>query len=567
MSAKKVIKNTETKEKKYTAEEMTQFWHAVSNAVKTENKSNDGFNPLNGNIKVQLREPHAMHTTIESGKYTTKMMKASAIYDSVMRKDERYTFNDVDYNPYGNQPMSIPSNSFFNSLNSLVINNFFIGYGELALISQNPILSNICQIRAHEIVSKWIRIVSNGDKDRTKEIKILEDWFKKRKIRELFKNALDKAFKFGGCIVYISIKGDDDNSHDLDTSSSLRTERENPLLIDNLQIGKGSINDLVLIEPTWYTAVNWQSMDPLRSDFYKPQKYTLLGRLTHATRLMHFKYKEVPDILKPTYMFNGQPLTQELLPYLMGFEQARNNINKLIGKYNHFVLKTGIEQLLNSSDNLISAGQNLGTRIAMFNQIATSNNVVAIEKTAEEFENIQINLNGVAEPQNLNMLYLSSLARIPVTKLFQNSLPGMNPTGEFETNSYHDTIRQDQANMADDHMHTVLQLGQLDCFGELMPDITFEWNPLGAANELETAEIKLKGAQEIANLVSAGIVIPLQAAKKLQSDKKSGWDNLEIKESDYPKGFAEEKPMNNKSENTGAAGASGMKTEIKPKNN
>lgn len=527
---KKQVTKTETKAKEVPPKQkvnMSQFWQVVADTASHVAKQNDKqYSALTTSLKNQFREPYAMDIKTEGNTVKFKLEKASTIYDNAMAKSERYTFNDASYNPYINAPMAIPPVNYFNNLNSLVINNFFIGYGELSLISQNPIISGICEVRADEIIGKWIKFTTTGDIDRTKEISQLTKWYEDMKIKEIFRQAVWWAFLFGGCIVYPSLKK-------IDVENGSDEERGKPLMLDKLQVGKGDVQYFTLIEPIWYTAINWQSFNPLKRDFYKPEKYTVMGRITHATRLLHFKYKEVPDILKPSYMFNGQPLSQELVPYLMGFEQSRNNLNMLIAKYNHFVLKTNTEALLSDTDSLVAMGQNLGTRIAMFNQIASANNVVAIDKELEDFANITLNLAGVCDVQNQNMSYLCSIGKIPIVKLFQNSLPGLNPTGEFETNSFYDTIRKDRSNMVDQHHNTVLKLAQLDIFGEIYDDINFEWEPLEVANELELSQIRLNKSNESATYVNSGIIHPLTVAKNLQADPDSGWEGIEIEESDY----------------------------------
>lgn len=540
LKAKKQVKKQDVKiENKPKTIDKTMFWKAVADGANAYKKQ-DNQSGLVGSIRNHFRDPYALDIVKDGNSFAIKQVKASVIYDNAMLKDERYTFNDsvTNYNPYLNSPMTLPPANYFNNLNSLIINNFFVGYGELSLIAQNPIISNICQIRSHEVIGKWIKISSTGETDHTDKIKKLNTWFKEKKVKELFKQAIHWSFQFGGCMIYHKLKGDENEDNGL-------VERAKPLMIDKLQIGRGDVESLILIEPNWYTAINWQSFDPLKTDFYKPQKYTILGRLTHATRVMHFKYKEVPDILKPTYMFNGQPLAQELLPYLMGFEQSRNNINMLIAKYNHFVLGTDLKKLLPEQSDLIDAGQNLGMRIAIFNQVASANNVVAIDKNTETFENISLNLSGVSDVMNQNISYVCSIARIPITKLFQNSLNGMNPTGEFETNSFYDTIREDRANIVDPHLDTIFKLAQLDLFGEIYEDISYEWEPLEEANELELSQIRLNKAQESVQYVTSGILHPLNVAKKLQTDKESGWDGLEINESDYETDLSQHEDIEN----------------------
>lgn len=475
-----------------------------------------------------------------------KWHKASDVYDKYITQDKRFNdgrFSDsVGYNPYSSAlNTATPSANYFNNLNSLVINNFFVGYGQLSILAQNPLISNICDIRATECISKWgeFVVVGDGKDDKTDKIKQLEKWFKKFEIKKKIRLAKYYSFMFGGCRMYIKMRGDGDFED---------PERVKPLLIDKLQISKGDIEDLKIIEPLWYTAVNWQALDPTLEDFYNPSMYVVLGKMTHATRLISFVYKEVPDILKPTYLFNGQPLSQELIPYLMGAEQSRVNINKLISKANHFVLGTNLEAIIGDQSNAFINGQNLGTRINMMNATTTNGNVVAIDKDTETFENISVNLGGLNDIQAQNIQYVCSIARIPVTKLFCNSLAGLNPTGEHETNNWYDTTRADQASI-DEQMDKITHIAMLDNFGEIDDEIEWKWLPLEKANELEVSQINLNKMNELAAGVGSQILAPMQAAKILQADEDSGYNNLEIIEEDYMQqfeNFEPESPDNDK---------------------
>ena len=502
---------TNNKEKKITQEDRLLFWQGLNSQI--GNKQEEKIN-LNKIFKDNL---------VFDGLGNTK--KASQIYDEVMPKNDKYTINDNAYNPYTSTASVIPPN-YFNNVNALLINNFFLGYGELSLLAQNPIISNICSIRADEIISKWIKFNSTSDTDKSEKIKILEKWFKDKKIKEIFREAITKSFLFGGCQVYIKIANDEEDV------KNEQKEREQPLIIDKLKIDKNSVEYLQVIEPVWYTAIYWQSFNPLLPDFYKPQKYSVLGRTLHQSRMLHFKYKEMPDILKPTYMFNGIPLAQEITAYLMGFEQSRINLNKLIAKSNHFKLGTNIEAMIEDESSAFVSGTNVGTRISMFNRIQSVANVIAIDKETEDFENVSVNVQGLDDIMNQNVQYVCSIARIPVSKLFQNSLKGLNPTGEFETNSFYDTIKEDRANMVDEHLTATVNLSMIDCFGDIDEDINWEWLPLEEANEVEASQIKLNKANEIATLVNSGVIDALQGAKKLQSDKDSGWNDIEIVESE-----------------------------------
>lgn len=463
---------------------------------------------------------------VNNQKYTPAQMyeryTSNSEQTQVLNDYKNYTLDDsvVGYNPYNQAGLSIAPANYFDNLNSLLINNFFIGFAELSLLQQHPIISNVVRIRTDEMLSKWLKFTSKSKQDKTELIKKIEEWVKKHKIQEHFKHCVQTAYAQGGSQLFISYKNDDN-------------QLAEPLLINKLQINKDSVNYFQHVEPIWYTAIDWQAYNPLKPNFYKPQKYVVMGQVVHSTRLLHFKYKPVPDVLKPSYLFNGPSITQELIPYLQGFEQGRINCNKLIAKANHFVLKANLEPLIDDQNPAFQQGQTLGARISAFNYVATNGNIVAINKDTEDFENISTNFGGVTELTEQNMQYVSAISRIPQVKLFENSLKGLNPSGKFENKNFYDTIIEDRVNMVDQHMQTILEICQLDITGEIDHDINFEWLPLGESNELEKSQIEMNKATELATYVNSNILAPIDAAKHLQQSENSGYNNLQIHEEDY----------------------------------
>jgi len=49
---------------------------------------------------------------------------------------------------------------------------------------------------------------------------------------------------------------------------------------------------------------------PSEADWYRPSEWFVMGKQIHATRLLTFVGREVPDILKPAYSFGGLSMTQ-----------------------------------------------------------------------------------------------------------------------------------------------------------------------------------------------------------------------------------------------------------------
>jgi hypothetical protein len=99
---------------------------------------------------------------------------------------------------------------------------------------------------------------------------------------------------FGHGQIFIKIKGQESDE-----------ARKLPLVIDPATIKKGSLLGFAVVEPLWTTPYAYNSNDPTAPDFYKPRAWFVLGKQTHADRLLSFISRPVPDMLKPAYNFGG----------------------------------------------------------------------------------------------------------------------------------------------------------------------------------------------------------------------------------------------------------------------
>ena len=64
--------------------------------------------------------------------------------------------------------------------------------------------------------------------------------------------------------------------------------------------------------------------DPAAIDFYEPTYWRVNGNLYHKSHLIITRYSEVADILKPTYIYGGIPLTQMLYEAVYNYERTSN---------------------------------------------------------------------------------------------------------------------------------------------------------------------------------------------------------------------------------------------------
>lgn len=415
------------------------------------------------------------------------------------------------------------SAGYLGQVNNLLINNTFMGWAELSLILQNPILNSVCSVKADEVTGKWIDFISTSEtEDKEPKIKQLVEEFDRLNVKQIVNRAMYLSYGMGGCLLYPKITGDENEK-----------ERENPLVIaDNLKI-KDNLEYLQVIEPLYYVAINYVTDNPFSQWFYKPEKYVVLGMTIHESRICKFLVNEAPNLLKPTYLFNGIPLAQQMIPFVMNFETIRTEIVKIVKRFNTSVLKTNLLSILSDSSNAFTNGSKLANRIRGFIASASNTGVLALDKDSEEFVQIQINLSGLDKLQAQAAEFICLVARMPATKLFGTPAEGFNATGEHDLKNYYDSIRTDQEKIASPHITKLMHLAMLNIWGKIDKDINFVWNNLEEANELQESQIRLNLANEIAAYVDRDIITPQQAAERIANDENSGWDGLEILEADF----------------------------------
>ena len=154
---------------------------------------------------------------------------------------------------YGNDNNSyIPqiNNNYFSQLNNLLVNNTFIGWGELALIAQHPIINAVCRTKANEATNKWIEFFSTSETDdKENKIKELTKEFDRLGVKEHVNRAFYYSYLMGQYILYPKLKDDESDE-----------EKKKPLIMEDLKIPKGGLEYIQGFDPTFYVPINYNKI-------------------------------------------------------------------------------------------------------------------------------------------------------------------------------------------------------------------------------------------------------------------------------------------------------------------
>jgi hypothetical protein len=396
----------------------------------------------------------------------------------------------------------------------------FIGYPYLAELAQRPEYRRAVEIIAWEMTRKWIKFTATGDDDKSDKIKDLEAEFDRLKVKRAFRRAAEVDGFFGRAHIF------PDFGHptsDLGKPVGDGTERGS-----KAKIATGSLKSLRVIEAMWAYPMAYNASDPLLPDWYAPHTWGIMGRDVHATRLLTFVGRPVPDILKPAYSFGGLALTQMMKPYVDIWLQTRQSVADLIKAFSTMVLQTNMAGTTGAVD------QGLFDRVAFFNQFRSNESTMVIDKETEDLKNVAAPLSGLDALQAQSQEHLCAITGIPLVKYTGISPAGLNASSEGELRVFYDGIYAAQINLFEEPLQRLLRFVQLSLFGEVDPEIGFDFIPLWEMSEKEKAEIRKANAETGQILVDGGALSPEEERCRVIDDEDSPYAGLDPDEMPLP---------------------------------
>ncbi|MBO9332889.1 DUF1073 domain-containing protein [Achromobacter xylosoxidans] len=398
----------------------------------------------------------------------------------------------------------------------------FLGYPYLAELSQRPEYRKMSDVIAKEMTRKWIKLEVKGDDDKGDKLEIIEKAMRRHRLRAKFRLAALQDGLFGRSQIYIDVKTPSGTLAWADTD-----ELQSILVKSPAKIAKGSLVGFKVIDPVWTTPYLYNSDNPMRADFYKPTSWFVLGRQVHSSRLLNIVSREVPDLLKASYNFGGMSMTQLAIPYVNNWLKTRQAVANLIDGFSVPLFMTNMASILGGSP-----GDDVFSRVDIFNRMRSNRGAWAIDKESEDFRFENVPLSGLDALQNQSLEQLSVVSGIPLVKLMGISPSGLNATADGEIRVFYDDMHSAQEAVFRDPLQTCLEMIQLSEFGEIDPDITFSFVPLWQMSEKELAEVRKYDAETDAVLVDIGAVSPQEVRERIAADETNGYHSLDVSDDD-----------------------------------
>lgn len=380
----------------------------------------------------------------------------------------------------------------------------FLGFPYLAELNQITEYRTPAELLSDEMCRRWGKPVNAGEDDLTDKLAEITERMEQLKVRDRFREAALKTEEFGRAHISILVK-DQDN----DATQQLPLD----------EIEQGTLLGFATIEPYWLTPYSWNSTNPMRPDFYKPQSWFVLGKKTHHTRLMTFIFREVPDLLKPAYDFAGISMTQLMMPYVNRWLRTAKNVNDLINIFSIVTLHTDLEALLEDPSEFEK-------RMKAFTQARDNRGLLMIQKDVEDLKVNEQTLGSLDKLQAQAQEHMATPARTPLIKFFGITPSGLNATAEPELRVHETYVKGMQEKGFNSHIDRTLALVQMDLYGKVDPNIKWEWTPLFEPSGKELAEIRKSDADRDQAYVSMGAVDNEEVRTKLKNDPESGYNGL-----------------------------------------
>ena len=206
-----------------------------------------------------------------------------------------------------------------------------------------------------------------------------------------------------------------------------------------------------------------------------------------------------------------------------------DSVNKLISNFSILVLKTNMSTILQSGTRGTGGTADAGgllNRLKLFIMNRDNQGVMATDKDTEELMQLAVPLSGLAELQSQAQEHMAAPSHIPLVKLTGITPSGLNASSEGEITVWHEFIGAEQENVLEPVLDVILDLAQLDLYGEIDEDIGYAFVPLVEGSLKEIAEIRKSDGDLILGMINGGVISQDEGRESLASNPDSGFSNL-----------------------------------------
>jgi len=396
----------------------------------------------------------------------------------------------------------------------------FPGYPYLAQLAQLPEYRRMVGVIAEEMTRKWIEVkaAGEGDESKAERVSAIVKTMERLQVREAFRIAAEHDGFFGRGQIYIDVRSPKGLSAWMSPE-----ELQSRLFLSDKKIGRGALLGLRVIEPVWTYPGIYNADNPLSDDFYRPAEWFVMGKTVHASRMLNFISRPVPDMLKAAYNFGGLSLTQIAEPYVSNWLRTRDSVGDTLHAFSLSGIKTDMGQVLSGKSDPTYA-----RRAELYNRTRDNRGLLVLDKNKEDFFQFNTPLSGLDTLQAQAQEHMFFVSAIPSVKFAGLSPTGLNASSEGEIKVFYDTIAAMRVKMFKEPLRRVIDIIQLSEFGDVDPDITFEFEPLHELTREQLATLRKTEAETDQIYAGVGAVTNNEVRDRLATDPDSPYTTLDL---------------------------------------
>lgn len=390
----------------------------------------------------------------------------------------------------------------------------FIGYQLCALMAQHWLINKACVVPARDAIRKGYKFTVNDGSPI--DPKVLDAITHANKRFKLNKNLVEFAKLgrvFGIRIALCVVESDDPDYY------------VKPFNPDSVRAG--SYRGIAQIDPYWCVPelTSYSAFNPASIDFYEPGYWIVNNQRYHKSHLVILRGPEVPDILKPSYLYGGLSIPQLIYERVYASERTANEAPQLALSKRAMVFYTDTATALANQGDFEE-------RLSLWARFRDNFGVKVADKDADQIEQHDTSLADLDAVIMTQYQLVAAAANIPSTKLMGTTPKGFNASGDYEADSYHEELESIQVNdlepLIDRHMVCLMRSEIAPKFGISPIALSCTWEPLDSLSSQDAAAVNKTKAETDLILVQAGALDGHDVRARVSAEEDSGHNGLAV---------------------------------------
>lgn len=395
----------------------------------------------------------------------------------------------------------------------------FIGHQMAAMISQHWLVDKACGMVGRDAMRQGYDIASTTGASLSPDaLGIIKQYDRKYKIRKNAEEFVRMGRIFGIRIALFRVDSADPEYY------------EKPFNLDG--VTAGSYRGIVQVDPYW-TAPELSgtaASNPSAPHFYEPTWWLIHGKRYHRSHLIIYRNGDLPDLLKPQYLYGGIPVPQLIMERVYAAERTANEAPQLAQSKRTSVWLTDMGRFAALGDTALS-------RMQDWSYYRDNFGVKMGDKEGDAFQQFDTSLADFDSVIMTQYQIVAAAARVPATKLLGTTPKGFNATGEYESRSYHEELESLQAHDLSDLIerhHALVMRSFVPKQDWVMTEVI--WRPLDSPTAQELAATNLAKAQTGAALIQSGAITSEDERRRIATDPDGGYHDLGLDDLGDPLG-------------------------------